>query len=293
MNKKTTLCIFAIFFSAIAFAGKGKVVFSNKPIDEATGESLPPATFNVGDEIHCGIYMPKKTSAYKIKFAGNANRLNITAKIDGYDDSYHITDLEIMTPEELEKTFFSIPFNKDRSTGKPYSDELVEKINSLPLGTYVIKIEVCAYAYGGTEFPLAAKGEFTLKKTSNSKLKLGLTFNDVEAGMKDPKLEAKAVAATTAWLKQNGGGLLQKQECKILRNDWIIVTHPNTGAILARANYFAYLIKQGDKCKIRIYCLQQAYNGSGYQETLQHRDHLGTDTPYEHNLALNPECSCD
>lgn len=171
-------------------------------------------------------------------------------------------------------------------------------MNPLSIGEHKVKLKIVRdydeymKKFGKT---MVEKGEFTIVKSANSKKVKLKTFADVISGMKDPKLEAKAIATINEMVKKDYSGVytLQKQECKILSKDWMIYNHPSSGAILARAINAAFLLKGTDgECRVAVFRLKQTYTGSGFQETLLSVP-LDYVTDYEAKLRDDSKCECE
>jgi len=296
--KRVLGLIFVTLLSLNTFAGndKGKVVFSDKRIDATTGMNIQPVTLQSHDSIYCRVYLTQPLGKYKkdgykgsdwsIELTLDGKKLETQYEINGGGKGY--------TQEEAATlTTFDFVLGFDPSFGATtYKDEFVEAINKLQPGTHTVQVSVKGKNGNGGYFKDIAVGEFILNK-SDKKLK-GFTFNDIKAGMSDPSVEAKCIEVMLDWFKKNEQGtVLKTQKCKILNSDWMIVTHPNSGAILGRALNVAFFVKtaKGD-CEIKVFCFEQSYAGSTYQNTVHMRDFLNCCDTYNH-LGYRDKKPCD
>lgn len=85
--------------------------------------------------------------------------------------------------------------------------------------------------------------------------------------MKNPELTKQALARMNAHaLNENYGYSYTK--AYIVSEDWWIVKHEYTGAILKRTIEVAVLYQKDNKCFLEYFSLAQDYTGSGFQKTL-------------------------
>ncbi len=275
MIKKTILSFFtlAMLLCVNVYAGGGKIVFSKSIIDAATGESLvSTASFDVGEMVYCHVYLPKAIGKYKESYGTHqpCSYWSAVVYIDDIERPHYSVNNESFKNEEESTTTnfgFILCDGKTKSESDYGSDSKAFKkaINDLKPGPHKIRVEIWID-------DKRAKGEFTLNKTENAKLKLGVSFNDVKAKMTDVPLEDKIMK----FLKeeqQSGSGFYSTTtylKLKIIIPEWEIRNHPSSGVIIGRSLDIAlvYKTKNGD-CEIGQFCVFQSYNGKGYQETLQ------------------------
>lgn len=251
MIKKTILFILTILLSANVFAGKEKIVFSKTTISEETGKSLADATFQLGDDIYLRYYLKKELKEYL-----NGKYILIVFKLG---EKTILTEEVNTQPSGWDNVDFSGKQSHELFLNKTLSLDNIKVLNNLANSTHDITVEILC------KDKLIVSGAFKLSKTEGNKMtkaKLGVNFSSlVTAKMTDPALEDKVIKtlATRTYLKVN--------KIKIISEDWLIHTKPSTGAILGRFITVAILAKgDNDNCVIKVYNLEQQYNGSGYQD---------------------------
>lgn len=267
--KKSNLLLIAIclLININLFAGGGKVVFSKSPIDIASGENLPEATFDVGDKIYFHVYLPKKISEYKTRY-GPSNSFGVEIIIDKKS-----MGTRIVRNMAADVSNFGFILNQDLENQSSVNDDLADVFNKLEQGTHNVMVKICI---DDPDFKTMAQGKFTLNKSSNVKLKLGKSFKDFVAKMNDPTLEANTLKYfQTTFSEKKGGDYFAREgetylKTKIMASDWTILRHPNTGVITGREIEVAVLIKNADgECVVKRWYLEQSYTGSGYQSSFQ------------------------
>ncbi len=264
--KKTTLFLFTILLSVNLFAGDGKIVFSKSLIDAATGETLPPATFEMGEKIYCHVYLPKPLNKYK---TGSGNKMQVASfRVFLNGKQYNkINSVLFKTLEDAGVSNFGLVFNDQNKS------EFIEAVNSLPDGSYTVRLEAISKEWDDKAY--IAAGEFTLKKSATSKVKFGSTFAVVKAKMTDPALEAKIIKVLTDpdFEKHNSNRNFKEKykldvvSIKIISPDWTINKNEKTGVVTGRMIDVAIQAKDKGGCIIYVYSMEQQFNGTGYQDS--------------------------
>jgi len=271
--KKSILSFFTLVMLLcvnVYAGGTGKIVFSNKPIDAATGESLPTATINVGEPIYCRVYLPKPLTSYKNGSGGRTD--NYGARVYFNDETYgNVFYYLFKSMEDANVTTFEFQLLADDERSD--RNTLIKVFNTLADGVYNVKVDLPQFSTNEKKF--IAAGEFVIKKAPNSKVKIGTTFdNQVKPKMSDPVLEAKALKVLTDENFEKYSGNFKHKfkldvlKIKIISEDWKINKKASTGVIIGRFIDFAILVKEkSGQCTIQVYRMEQQYNGSGYQDS--------------------------
>ncbi|WP_317899323.1 hypothetical protein [Aurantibacillus circumpalustris] len=257
--------ILILFYSIATFALCGgtesKIVFSNKPIDVSSGESLAEATFDLGDIIYCRVYLPKNLNEYTIYKDDDSPFywVDVTLKDKEYTEVYKY---KFNTVEEANISTFEFVLTNGKSSIARTS--FIDSINSAGEGKLLIKIEI--FATGKISL---AVGEFTLNKSKNSVMGIGKDFNSILAKNNEPILEARAIEALIEYF--NISRAIQNNKRTPLKvkivSDWEITNAP-TGEITGRIMDFAVLhrIEYDGHCSVKVYRLQQKYTGEVYED---------------------------
>jgi hypothetical protein len=142
-------------------------------------------------------------------------------------------------------------------------------INSLAPGEHDIKVDLRASNRESVKYDkIFATGSFKFVKKAGDVMKLGKTFADYKAGMKDATLEAKCLKC----IQKNA--IDQKWEesfkkVKIASQDWRIFYHEISGAILFRSiHVYCYSTWPNGACKVQTFAFRQQYNGSGFNDNV-------------------------
>lgn len=265
MKKILASSLLIILFGMNAYAGgKGKIIFSNKPIEAANGESLSPVTINVGEKVYCQVYLPKAFASYTKMLAwGTRVYLNDQEFCNTNGNQYK-------NPEDAKTTTFGFVLNEDEK-GNITDSDFNQKLKKLPVGTYTIKVEIFVEACNVKSF--IANGEFTISKGEKTNAKIGKTFNDVKAKKSDPELEAKMLKWLNDQKEQLAGDVAKDRNyiaVKLVSDDWKIIRKQATGEITSHTIDAAVLVKDAaGKCQIWVCVFFQDYNGSGYKDSLR------------------------
>lgn len=148
---------------------------------------------------------------------------------------------------------------------KKMFEPFVAALNALPAGKHNMKLEYWGvdFSYNKTMEPLAI-GEFVLDVSERTKAKIGISFNDLKAGMVNKDLEGKILIAA----KENADLNKRKEvylQSKIIDKDWIIVRNKVSGLITERKVYANVLQQWPDKhCSYRSFYMRETHDGTKY-----------------------------
>lgn len=275
---KTKLLLLSIILLASLSSlagGEGKIIFSKKPITATSPDNFPVETFDYSDKIYCRAFLPKKISEYKFDTEHTKsyiNRVDFKVTIEGEKSKIYTAMIHAKDDEATAVDFILGQEFDDGIISSSYINEL----NALAVGKYNLIVEGYIWPKRGITGESKPKtlslGTITLNKTKDSApFKTGKHLEDIEAGMSNPALEAKALATIKDFCKKKNWAL-QKEKAIIRSKDWKIYRDPYTGAIVYRKLYVAILVKDNSikdnkACKVVSLGLLQAYAGSvGYNE---------------------------
>lgn len=264
-------------------ANVGKIVFAKQKIDVNGPASQLSSTFEVGDYVYAEIFLQTCVMNYKvykglspIARKNETGGVEIRIYIDGKRQDFGI-GLKDFSGVQATITQKSFVMNGKGDDAQWNNEDFINSLNGLSNGSHTYKVELWGYyapqtAMGYEEFATKsaiASGEFTVNKTENSTVKLGRTFESVEAKMTDTDIETRALKALKEHAANQGWSETFTQ-IKITEEDWTIEYHRETGAILDRRIICTALAKwPNGQCTIQSFSFIQDYNGSGYQKIVK------------------------
>ena len=264
-NSTHLFIAFAVFFCLNAYAGPGTIVFSKTSIDQVTGKTLPPATFNLGDNIYCRYYLKKDLT--DLIYYSNDSKIYLHFMIGEKKLFEKVINMGGHTFEKTTEIFLNDNLNPEE----------MKFLNDLANGQHEITLKILVNDTFEKPQKLIAVGNFTLIKAEGNKMlkpKLGKTFGSlVEAKMTNPALEKealKALANETNMKEIRGFDVKEKivpLKIAIISEDWAINNNRKTGAVVGRYLDFAILVSKNGECFIKVMRMEQEYNGSGYQQS--------------------------
>lgn len=268
---------FLISFNLIS---QSQLIVSKSPNPSSSENS-----FETTDKIYCKLICEKNIKEYKLfdeigyKSSHIADGYYVVAYIDDFRDSEkNVSNKQYKTVnyENSDKLLDKNTFEFTLNVSNPDNDKMLKEsqaefnavLNGLSEGKHKMKLVVWARKFTHLSKKPIAVAEFELYKKAGSSMKLGTSFDDVVAKMKDPKLEAEAMKAITEFyteftLISKGAKPLK---LKIVDENWTMM-NSKSGVLVGRQIHVKVLVKNTDgSCKIVLYPLDQQYNGKGFQE---------------------------
>lgn len=272
----------------------GQIVFSNKEIDKDNpDESSFTNTYTLGDYLAMRFFYPQSIRNYykdqPIEFLHNHYESDVKETFQVYIDDkevfYAIIPKNMLKMDEVETwtTKRSDIYNPSGHPGDVFYREgifydiLVENQDLwIPGKSYDIRMEVHSICDDNGDDPidlgLAAKGNFTMKVTSQSieKMKKHVMIGLPKAGnMVDPALSAKILSYMRSYA-QNNGWSEDFVKAIIASDGWRIVRNEISSVIVGRTISAHMISKWPDgTCRRQIFTLMQEYDGSKYLSTLK------------------------
>lgn len=277
MKARLTVLV-SCFLLSFNLISQSQLIVSKSPNPSSSENS-----FETTDKIYCKLISEKNIKEYKLfnqsgdKSSRIANGYYIIAYIDDFKDSEKYvlgTQSKIVNYENSDNLIDKNSFEFILNVSNPDNDKTLKErqaefnavLNGLSEGKH--KVKLVAWANNLSHFskkPIAVV-EFELNKKAGSSLKLGASFNDVVAKMKDQKLEADALKVINEQIKPVGQVALK---VKFTDENWTML-NASSGVLIGRQIHAKFLVKFSDgPCKIVLYALNQQYNGKGFEENFQ------------------------
>jgi ankyrin repeat protein len=239
-----------------------RIVFSSAsiPAEKANSSSFS-TNFEASKNIFARIYLG---SLYSELFYGTKNafpaiyesEMSIWAQINGDTEKFNLDNFKVGGKQDAATYDLKVNTREFRASFHEFFIRLKTGEN---------KVTIWATVDNET----AAKEELTLSKKPGDFFKVGKSFADFKAGMKNPSLEAsflktmQTMATNSEW-KENF------KQVKIASTDWTIIHHDISGRILGRyITAYCYAQWPDGHCTVQAFSLKQEYNGSTYSNTLK------------------------
>lgn len=258
----------------------GKIMFSkNKIPKEGALESDFTNEFGYNDYIYGRLYMPRSPKNYpryvisKLEAGDtikpdNNNYGNFYYKlyVDGVLDRWPVEFVQLKNDKA---TTYQVWIHAKPSDHK-LDNEWKRIIDDLSPGKHTIKVEMYT---GSTLYSSGVEavvsGEFNITKKSDETFDYGLTFNDIEAKMSNPKLESDMLAAARDYAKVNNYKE-NFQEVKIANRDWTIIRHELTGVVLRRIiDVHCLALWPDGHCSSQKFVFGQEHDGRNFSNTVR------------------------
>ena len=230
-------------------------------------------TYYYDNSFHKFYHGPEYSSSNANEGIPELNRYGthmVYVEIDGVQIENAVFSVDVKFDSEITAfTGYILPDPNDVQLGM----EIITAMQKVTEGNHKVRVEIAGFHREGSSNvhmtkDLVATGEFTLTRKAGEKFapKIGKSFADFNAGMNDPALEKKFLAAVIAFGK-SAGYKEQYSAVKIKDSKWYIKTHNVTGAILEK-NIVAYCKSTfaNGMCYVQAYIFRAQYNGSGYEE---------------------------
>ena len=239
-----------------------RIVFSTEKVPaENANSSKFSSKFQASQNIYGRIYLG---SLFNEFYYGNKNTepsiyendITVWAQIEGDSEKFNLDN-------------FKAGGEKDASTyeSKVNTQEYRASFHKLFIRLKQGENKVNVWAVVDNETII--KEEVTLTKKPGDSFKIGKTFADFKAGMKNPTIEAsflqtmQKVATNKSWKEKF-------KAVKIASNDWTIIRHEISGRILGRyITAYCYAQWPDGHCTVQPFSLQQEYNGSSYSNAFK------------------------
>ncbi len=239
-----------------------RMVFSSEKIP-ATGanESKFSTTFQASKNIYGRLYIESLYSEYYYGTESktpdyNRNDISVYAKIAGDSKMFNIDGIDASNDNDASTYEIVLNTGKYRSTYHKFFMRLKQGNNKVKL-----------YAVASKDTLLAETVTFT-KKAGDS-FKIGKSFADFKAGMKNPALEASVLKAIQTYAA-NSGWKEKFKAVKISSSDWNIIRHKVSGRILKRTlSAYCYAQWPDGYCTVQSFTFSQEYNGTSYSKTFK------------------------
>ncbi|GAA4470168.1 hypothetical protein GCM10023093_30920 [Nemorincola caseinilytica] len=265
----------------------GKILFSNDKITRGNmnNESVYKSTFNVGDIIYGRFYLAKGLNKYLLFDQGYFYENESSAMGGGgsWAEAYYIMSIDGKPYNDkypvVYKSEYPVDKGNHQTTGQTRiipnaADggavrEVTDALNAMSEGSHQVRIDMYGGAYQSrsTKDPIAT-GTFTLVKAKGATAKMGKTFEDLPAGMKDAELEAKMLKA--AQKKATDEHWKEKpMKVKISSEDWDVRRNELTGVVLNRViRGNVYAIWPDGHCGYLEMSFVQNHDGTNFQNAL-------------------------
>lgn len=280
-------------------AHKGQVVFATAKIERGAPESAGiKSSFTTDEHIYARAYLEKCMAHYAVCEDGGYCYANVTTAGSSFFVTYTIDgkgtaddgsaamliamDVNANDKNQYLSTFNFPVIGTEESGGS--DDDLVAALNKLSPGEHTLHLDVWAgipYVRHSAQ-PMAMGDLKLVKKAGGGSMKLGRTFSGLEAGMTDPALETKMLAAAKRRAKAEGWKETPSK-VKISDTGWSIQRNENTGVILGRTiSAWVYATWPDGHCTYQDFGFHEEYDGSSY-----------ADNPIMEGVGAQTTCDCE
>lgn len=248
----------------------GKIVFALHEEDLVTGQEKEAAfvTSHTYDHflitaapLYARAYMPISIEN-GIRHMG-PDALFGNARLKVYVDGTlaFATDFDRMRESEKEASTFDFTMKSDRGGGLPLDAAVDQVKEKLTVGQHQVRVEVMPTS-GGQDGEVLASGDLTLTVKPKPARELSPTCLPA-AGMKDPALEAKIMAAF------NAKGWDEKfKSARISGTEWFYTRNQLTGIIIKRSLNTVVAATLNGECRYQSLTFSQNAADKGYQSTM-------------------------
>jgi hypothetical protein len=269
-----------------------KIVFARERVTRELPASKYDSVFTLGEPIYGRAYIQRGIGDYLVASYSQSNHSSpfTNSNQSEYTLAY-VDDIPLLKEpvenSELDKnkdgkylTTFQILFFKNEEDGGN-SKLLVDALNKLSEGVHKVRLETYA-GYGpntGTTKAPIAIGEFTVHK--KGPVKMGRSFEKLEAGMTDASLEAKILKATQSYGKKQGW-TETFTKVKIKSEGWTIIRNSVSGIIVGRSiDAYVYAVWPDGHCTYQNFSFTQSHDGSKFM-----------DNTYLQGGGVQQDCDC-
>lgn len=232
-----------------------KIIVSDRLIDAADPADInSKETFSVNDDMYARVFFPIQLRKISKK------QINIDAIVESTGERYELAYFNLTTADEF-STYIDLNLKDDLYLGYfqklflqlDKGENLIRLVVSMGIGHTATKISEC---------------EITLVKNESENLLIGKTFNDFEAGITNPELEAQILEFFTEYSKKNGWHE-EAKDIKIKSKDWTVNNHKYSGAVVSRSiAVWVYAVWPDGHCSVQGFDIKQKFDGSGFSDQL-------------------------
>lgn len=238
--------------------------------------------FTLGQPIYGRVFLPHPLAKYRVwttdgfdyenKTYGSASETHsfFIMEVDGKDvfEGRRATLVNDLNPEEDGKyiTTFQMLLIPNAEDGGA-DEDLVKELNKLAAGDHKVRIICWAGMHGNRQSKEpVAEVTFTLTvPAGGAAMKIGRTFEALEAGMEDADLTAKILKATQRYAK-NSGWKETFTKAKISSTKWYVERNKVTGIIIARSvDAWVYATWPDGHCTYQVFGFKEDHDGTAYQ----------------------------
>jgi hypothetical protein len=252
----------------------GKIIFANAEISRdnmKAGVDLKlKNSFNLGESIYGRAFFAKGLNQYPIVRQWNGGfdvkqNNNELFFVSIYSDGVLIFTNGIDKNDYISTftTSYQVPIIPSSKDGG-ILPEFTKALNALSPGKHKMKVEF----WGGSRrieyktIEPVAVGEFELNVGNGAKAKMGVSFDDLEAGMTDKATVDKMLIQVQKIAKNRKEKIVK---VKLKYDDWFIHRNKTTGIILGRIQLvYVYAEWPDGHCSYEEWEMEQAYDGSKY-----------------------------